>query len=293
MRSKKIPSSSPVALAALPPPLAALLVVVLAALSAGGCASSAGTRHWVSAEGARASVPAASASASAPASAPEPPRPDATGAPGATPPAPDAAAAATRPAIVQAGAPVLRQRAKEVPLAMIRTPEFQVLIGRMIETMRAAPGVGLAGPQIGVPWRVIVLEDREELMARSTPAEVAERRRVSFGPRVFVNPKLRAIGTDRATFFEGCLSVEGYAGVVERDLEVEVTGLDEHGTASTWRVRGWPARILQHELDHLDGRLYVDRMLTRSFSTGAQAKALYGGKPMSEILKMIGTGDGK
>jgi peptide deformylase len=106
--------------------------------------------------------------------------------------------------------------------------------------------------------------------------------------RVIVNPVLRMVGDERATFFEGCLSVTGYVGLVERSREVEVTGLDEHGAAVTWRVRGWPARILQHEVDHLDGALYVDRMLTRSFTTGEQAKALYAGKPIAEIRRMLG-----
>lgn len=223
---------------------------------------------------------------------PSPP-PAATTTVAATPPdAPQPAAAAPsastdRPAIVQAGAPVLRARARDVAPEAIPTPEIQSLIARMIETMRAAPGVGLAAPQIGVPLRVIVLEDRADLIAKGTPAEAAERGRTPFGPRVFINPVLTPIGSERAKFFEGCLSVDGYAGVVERHLEVEVRGLDEHGKAVTWRVRGWPARILQHEVDHVDGTLYVDRMDTRSFSTREQAKQLYGGKPMAEILRML------
>ncbi|MBI4955587.1 MAG: peptide deformylase [Myxococcales bacterium] len=190
--------------------------------------------------------------------------------------------------IVQAGTPGLRTRAAEVPRERIATPELQALFARMIDTMRRAPGVGLAGPQIGVPWRVIVLEDRAELMARATPEEVAERGRVAFGPRVFVNPVLRLVGEERASFFEGCLSVRGYVGVVARHLEVEVSGLDEHGVEQVWRVRGWPARILQHEVDHLDGTLYVDRMLTRSFANADLARALYGGKPAAEILRLLG-----
>jgi peptide deformylase len=190
--------------------------------------------------------------------------------------------------IVQTGAPVLRARAQDVPPERITTPEMQALVARMIETMRKAPGVGLAAPQIGVPWRVFVLEDRDELMASLTPEERKERERVAFGPKVFFNPTLRLIGEERATFFEGCLSVAGFAGLVERALEVEVSGLDEHGVAQTWRVRGWPARILQHEFDHLGGTLYIDRMKTRSFGTLEQVKALYGGKPISEVKRLLG-----
>lgn len=190
--------------------------------------------------------------------------------------------------IVQIGRPVLRTRATEVPKEKLGTPELHDLVQRMIATMRAAPGVGLAAPQIGVPWRVIVLEDRADLQAKLTDVERQERERVPFEPRVFVNPVLRAIGDERATFFEGCLSVRGYVGMVERAREVEVTGLDENGAPQTWHVRGWPARILQHEVDHLDGTIYVDRMITRSFANADHAKELYGGKSIAEVRRLLG-----
>ncbi len=192
------------------------------------------------------------------------------------------------PAIVQTGALVLRGRARDVGPEEIATKEMQDLFATMIATMRAAPGVGLAAPQIGVPLRVIVLEDRADLMTKLTPEERIDRERTAFGPRVFVNPVLRAVGEETRTFFEGCLSVSGYVALVERAAEVEVTGKDEHGVAQTWRVRGWPARILQHEVDHVDGTLYVDRMLTRSFTTADHARALYAGKPVAEVKRMLG-----
>lgn len=191
--------------------------------------------------------------------------------------------------IVQTGAPVLRNKAEDVPRERIATPEFQALLAKMIETMRAAPGVGLAAPQIGVPWRVLVLEDRDELMASLTAKEKEERERVPVPVRVFINPTLRFIGDEKVTFFEGCLSVAGFAGLVERAREVEVTGLDEKGVEQTWRVKGWPARILQHEVDHLNGTLYIDRMLTRSFGTLPQVKARFGGKPIAQVLEEVGT----
>ena len=190
--------------------------------------------------------------------------------------------------IVQTGAPVLRAKAQDVPVEQIATPEFQALLSRMIDTMRQAPGVGLAAPQIGVPWRVLVLEDREELMASLSEAERAERMRVVVPVRVFINPTLTLLGEEKATFFEGCLSVAGFAGLVERSLEVEVSGLDEKGQPATWRVRGWPARILQHEVDHLAGTLYVDRMMTRSFGTLPQVKARFGGKPIEQVRRELG-----
>lgn len=211
---------------------------------------------------------------------------------GCAAPQPRAPAAPAAPAeavgVVLAGAPVLRARAAEVPRERIATPELQGLIARMIDVMRKAPGVGLAAPQLGVSLRVIVLEDREELMAKLTPDERRERERVPFATRVLVNPVLRAVGEEQVMGFEGCLSVPGYVGLVERSREVEVSALDERGAEVVWRVRGWPARILQHEVDHLDGTLYVDRMKTRSFTTAGQAKALYGGKPIREIREALG-----
>jgi peptide deformylase len=204
------------------------------------------------------------------------------------PEAPMKREAAPQPDIVQIGKPVLRARANEVPKEKLGTKELDDLVAKMIATMRAAPGVGLAAPQIGVPLRVIVLEDRPELMAKLTDVEKRERERVPFGPRVFVNPTVTPIGEERAMFFEGCLSVRGYVGLVDRAAEVEVTGTDEKGAPQTWRVHGWPARILQHELDHLDGTLYVDRMVTRSFSNADHAKELYAGKPIADVKRMLG-----
>ena len=218
------------------------------------------------------------------------------------PAAPTAPTAPANP-IVQAGDPVLRGVAKPVDPREIPTPAFQALVARMIAVMRAAPGVGLAAPQLGIPLRVIVLEDNAERMKTLNPLEISERGRVAFGPRVFVNPVLTVAGSDevgtvlhvvgaaasaKPIFFEGCLSVSGFAGLVRRFPEVEVSGLDEHGAPQTWRVKGWPARILQHEVDHLDGTLYVDRMETRSVTTQAQAKARFAGKPIAEILESLG-----
>lgn len=190
--------------------------------------------------------------------------------------------------IVQTGNPVLRARAKDVPVEQLATPEFQQLIAKMTDAMRKAPGVGLAAPQLGVSLRVLVLEDRQELQASLTPAELMERERVPVPLRVFINPTLTPIGDERVTFFEGCLSVSGYAALVERWREVEVSGLDEKGQPVTWRVKGWPARILQHEVDHLDGTLYIDRMHTRTFGTLPQVKALYGGKPITDVKTSFG-----
>ncbi len=189
-----------------------------------------------------------------------------------------------RTAIVQTGAAVLRKRAVELTSAQLATPEIQALIETMIAVMRAAPGVGLAAPQIGIPLRLIVVEDPID----ADDAENREKERLPFPARTIVNPVLRVIGNERVTFFEGCLSVDGYAALVERAREVEVTGLDEHGAPVTWRVAGWPARILQHEVDHLDGTLYIDRMFTRTFATFEHVRDRFAGRSISEIRAELG-----
>lgn len=202
------------------------------------------------------------------------------------PPAPPADGAIAA-GVVQAGAPVLRQRAQDVPVDRITTPQFQALVARMVDAMRRAPGVGLAAPQLGEGWRVLVLEDAEHLQRALTAAELAERERVPVPLRVIVNPTLRPVGEQKVTFFEGCLSVAGFAALVPRFHEVEVSGLDERAQPVSWRVAGWPARILQHEVDHLDGTLYLDRMHTRSFTTLPQLKERFAGKPIAEVLRAL------
>jgi peptide deformylase len=188
------------------------------------------------------------------------------------------------PPIVQAGHPVLRSPARPVEPDAIRSKEMQALVRRMIEAMRRAPGVGLAAPQIGVGLQVIVLEDDERLMGRLSPEERALRGRVAWPTTVLFNPQLTLIGDAKATFFEGCLSVSGWSALVERSLEVEVTGLDGNGEPVVHRASGWPARIFQHEVDHLRGTLYVDRMMTRTFGWNDEVTAYWARKPVDEVI---------
>ncbi|NLF05211.1 MAG: peptide deformylase [Actinomycetales bacterium] len=168
--------------------------------------------------------------------------------------------------IVQAGDPVLRHGALPFD-GQLDDAELTRLIELMTRTMRAAPGVGLAAPQIGLPLAIAVIED-----PGPTDPEVAEaRERDQYPFRVLVNPAYEAVGDERAWFYEGCLSVQGWAGVVGRARAVHLTGLDEYGVVLDEEVTGWPARIVQHETDHLLGVLYIDRAETRSLATGAAA----------------------
>jgi peptide deformylase len=169
--------------------------------------------------------------------------------------------------IVQTGHPVLRQRARELTPEEILSDATQVLIEAMFETMRDAPGVGLAAPQIGMPLQLAVMEDREEFLSKMPPDDLALRERNAVAPHVIINPRLTIEGTDTAEFFEGCLSLPGFTALVSRALAVRVEALNERAEPVIIQARGWYARILQHEIDHLHGSLYIDRMKTRTFST--------------------------
>ncbi|CAA6660798.1 unnamed protein product [Spirodela intermedia] len=158
------------------------------------------------------------------------------------------------PEIIKAGDPVLHEPARDI-------------VEDMIQVMRQAPGVGLSAPQIGVPLRIIVLEDTKEYISYADRKEVEAQDRRPFNLLVILNPILKKKGDRTALFFEGCLSVDGFRAVVERHLEVEVTGLDCEGRPIKVDAAGWQARILQHECDHLEGTIYVDRMLPRTFRT--------------------------
>ncbi len=166
--------------------------------------------------------------------------------------------------VVQAGEPVLRRRAAEVPEAEVGSDAVSELVARMWATLDAVPGVGLAAPQIGEPWRVVVVHDLAEFVEHYTEQQLIERERGVIEPYVLINPVLTAVGYETRTHFEGCLSVEGYTAAVERFHQVDVEFLDPTGSRHHQRVSGWHARILQHEVDHLDGLLYVDRMNTRT-----------------------------
>jgi len=169
--------------------------------------------------------------------------------------------------IVQAGDPVLRQQARALTKDEIVSTSIQELIEHMRDTMREAPGVGLAAPQIGLSLQLAVIEDRSEYLDDVPADRLAELKRAPVPFHVIVNPQLTFLDDSSAEFFEGCLSVEGYMAAVNRALNVRVECLNERGEEITINAHGWYARILQHEIDHLNGTLYVDRMKTRTLST--------------------------
>ena len=190
--------------------------------------------------------------------------------------------------IVQAGNPVLRQRARPLSVAEIRSREIQKLIEAMRTCMHEAPGVGLAAPQLGLALQLAVIEDREEYHKEVPEALLRERERRPVPFHAIINPAHREIGEERAEFFEGCLSLSGFTALVPRARAVRVTCLDERGERKVIEASGWYARILQHEIDHLHGTLYIDRMRTRSFTSMENLAEFWKGKPVSEIKKTLG-----
>jgi len=137
----------------------------------------------------------------------------------------------------------------------------------MRETLRDAPGVGLAASQVGEALQLAVIEDRAEYHKLLTKKELEERGRSEVPFHVIVNPSLELVTESSETFFEGCLSLPGFTALVPRAKQVRVRCLDHQGEPKIIEAFGWYARILQHEIDHLRGTLYIDRMLAQSFST--------------------------
>ena len=172
--------------------------------------------------------------------------------------------------IVEAGDPVLRRRADPVAESAIGSPELSELITAMVTALSEVPGVGLAAPQIGVPLRVVLVQDPPEFHSGVPEEILSERERTTIAPYVLINPEVELLGDETKTFFEGCLSVDGYCGLVPRSRSVRVRWLDPRGQRHEAVRDGWHARILQHEVDHLEGVLYVDRMLSRTFMTTKQ-----------------------
>ena len=198
-----------------------------------------------------------------------------------------------QPSVVQAGDPVLRRRAAEVPADRIPSRDLVRLVERMWKTLDAVPGVGLAAPQIGEPWRVVVIHDLPEFTEQYTEHQLLERERSPIEPYVLVNPVITGVGYETRTHFEGCLSVEGYTAAVERFHAVDLSYTDLEAHHHQARVAGWHARILQHEVDHLDGILYVDRMHTRTLCSTENYSDLAELTTADAVDAVSGTGPGR
>ena len=147
--------------------------------------------------------------------------------------------------------PVLRRKAR--PITKF-DGNLQTLIDDMVETMREAPGVGLAAPQVGISDRLIVVEYGEE--QEDENGEVIEQPKKLY---VMINPEIVKVSEEKEMGVEGCLSIPGLVGEVERYSAIQVKGLNRRGQPTKVKAEGWLARIFQHEIDHLDGVVYPDR----------------------------------
>jgi len=151
--------------------------------------------------------------------------------------------------IIQPDNPVLRKKAVKVTSF---DRKFQTLVDDMIETMLYAPGVGLAAPQVAVSQRLIVVRLPDDEESRAEYGEDAGVLYVVANPKIIKNSKTVESG------IEACLSIPGYVGEVDRHESVVITGQDRHGKKMRVKAAGWLARVFQHEIDHLDGVLFID-----------------------------------
>jgi peptide deformylase len=186
---------------------------------------------------------------------------------------------ATPVEIVKVGHPALRSGTRSVPQELFGTPALRELIDVMRATL-AGKGVGLAAPQIAVRLRLFVVEDTENRISYLTPEQQKARNRYPFPFEAVINPIWYATSPEMVIETEGCLSIPGFKADVCRYWAIEVEGFQANGRQKTWSLEGWPARIFQHEIDHLDGRLFTDCMLPRTListephGTGASSDLL-------------------
>lgn len=190
--------------------------------------------------------------------------------------------------IVQIGDPLLRSRARPLTPDEIRSSRIQRLVGDMRLTMRKAPGVGLAAPQVGEGLRLFVVEDTADYQKRLSAEQLAALARAPVPFHVVINPTLEIDDPTEVEAFEGCLSVHGLRGLVKRARAVTVSGVDECGAPVVVRASGWHARILQHEHDHLEGRLCVDHFDPVTICTVDNYARFWADCPVGEVRARLG-----
>ena len=189
---------------------------------------------------------------------------------------------ATPVEIVKVGHPALRNGTRSVPQELLGTPALHELIDVMRATL-AGKGVGLAAPQIAVPLRLFVVEDTQDRMSHLIPEQQKARKRYPFPSEEVINPTWYAASPEMVIETEGYLSIPGIKADVSRYWAIEVEGFQPNGQRKTWSLEGWPARIFQHEIDHLDGRLITDCMLPRTLTSTEP----YGTGASSDLLERL------
>ena len=154
--------------------------------------------------------------------------------------------------IIKMGNPILRQVARDLSAEEIHSEEIKSLIADMFETMQEANGIGLAAPQIGISKKIAIIEVPTE-SDRYPESEAS-------GQFIIINPKIEYLTNEIQGFWEGCLSVPGLRGFVERPSKIKVSYLDQDAKEQSIELEGFLATVFQHELDHLFGKIYVDHI---------------------------------
>jgi peptide deformylase len=167
--------------------------------------------------------------------------------------------------VARMGHPVLRERARPLDGSQLKDPRLQKLIDDMVETMHEYHGVGLAAPQVHEGLRLFVAMLDEDPDAKSEATAV-------------INPEVVPNASDTREGWEGCLSIPDIRGMVSRFTDISVTALDRHGKKIELRLRDFPARVVQHETDHLDGVLFLDRMTSMTSLTYLEEYSRYHSK---------------
>ncbi|MEE2786164.1 MAG: peptide deformylase [Myxococcota bacterium] len=178
------------------------------------------------------------------------------------------------------GDPVLRQRCKPVSPDLLRHSKFQGFIDDLIETMRDVHGAGLAAPQVGraVAVAAVCIQDNPRYPYKP-----------NFPLTVFVNPAITILTDETESIYEGCLSVPNLRGEVERAMHIRVDALDRHGAPMSFEVKGLTAGTFQHEFDHLEGRLFVDRVAdAKTLCTWANFDAYHRASFIEKATAIVG-----
>lgn len=160
--------------------------------------------------------------------------------------------------IVQYNNPILRQSARALTIADIQHPDMSLCLDDMVDTMRAAPGVGLAAPQIAYLWQLFIVEDQPRYHQNISTAVLHERQRVPVALEIFFNPQLTIVDSTHIYYYEGCLSCGEFCWIVPRAKQIKISYYNRDGEACELVASGWLARILQHEYDHLQGKILYD-----------------------------------
>lgn len=193
--------------------------------------------------------------------------------------------------ILDADHAILRSVAADVQLEEFSDGTLERLLGRLMGTLEQAKGVGLAAPQIGVSKRVFVMSDPQSFKEAANPVAYEDRRRRPFAPFAVINPKILRRSDEMVDHLEACLSIRGYAGIVRRHRSIEVEFSDELQNRNRLELHDYPARIFQHEHDHLDGVLFSDegRLVQGEFIVAPEGNS-YKALTLAQIQEQIADG---